>query len=469
MRTGSVVRPTSVSTAANAADGDGSGTPLSRDAVTDSNGASDIFLAAICAQDVDTRAFSQSLAGKFRHPRCATCHSMQRADTLAFVSSAVSTQTGGPQPHAGPPPGTGFPSNDPATCEQCHLNSTAFPVEAWQAPAASFDLRSKTVAELAVAAQNVPSDETEHFVTDPRVLWALDSGILPTVGGRNGVADDDHDGIDEPSDRDGIARPVPGGSAVFIQQIEEWNESGNLVTAAAAVTDITLVSRAASSTNAGDGASSRPQILYVPNGGFTAPGTVGTIYIVYQSDASDLVAGDTNGATDIFRTAIDLVADAAGNLDLVINGNATAVSATNGTTNVGDGASTMAVVGGASANVFAYLVNFLLRPAPKVLEDVARFRERYFAVKKTRALFEGWVASTGDVIHKGVTTAMYTMAGTAAPGSRRSSAHASTAPAKSKSSNARSKPSQPKGASTASRGGSARASSRTMRLLMWRR
>ena len=44
------------------------------------------------------------------------------------------------------------------------------------------------------------------------------------------------------------------------------------------------------------------------------------------------------------------------------------------------------------------------------------------------------------------------MAGTAAPGSRRSSAHASTAPAKSKSSNARSKPSQPKGASTASRG-----------------
>jgi PKD repeat protein len=341
-------------TAANAADGDGSGTPLSRDAVTDGNGASDVFLAAVCAQDVDTRAFSQSLAGKFRHPRCATCHSMQRADTLAFVSSATSTQAGGFQPHAGPPPGPTFPNNDPETCIPCHFNSTLVPVDAWQAPAASFDLRSKSVAELAVAAQNIPIDETEHFVTDPRVLWALDSGILPTVGGRNGVADDDHDGIDEPSDRDGIPRPVPGGSAVFIQQIEEWNESGNLVTAAAAVTDITLVSRAASSTNAGNGASSRPQIIYVPNGSFSAPGTVGTIYIVYQSDASDLVAGDANGATDIFRTVVDLVSDAAGNLDLVINGDATAVSATNGTTNVGNGAATMAVVGGTSADLVAF-------------------------------------------------------------------------------------------------------------------
>jgi len=356
-------------TDADAADGDGSGTALSRDAVTDGNGASDVFLAAICAQDVDTRAFSQSLAGKFRHPRCATCHRMQ-ASTWTLGSNPPTTATPGEgipgkQPflsatvalgeaHAGPQPGSGFPNNDPETCEQCHLNSTAFPVEAWQAPAASFDLLSKTVAELAVAAQNVPADESEHFVTDPRVLWALDSGILPTVGGRNGIADDDHDGIDEPSDRDGIARPVPGGSAVFIQQIEDWNESGNLVTAAGAVTDVTLVSRAASSTNAGDGASSRPQILYVPNGGFAAPGTVGTIYIVYQSDATDLVAGDTNGATDIFRTAIDLVADADGNLDLVINGDATLVSATNGTTNVGDGASTMAVVGGASANVVAF-------------------------------------------------------------------------------------------------------------------
>lgn len=341
-------------TDANAADGDGSGTALSRDAVTDSNGTSDIFLAAVCAQDVDTRAFSQSLAGKFRHPRCATCHSMQRSDTLAFVSSSTSSQVGGAQPHAGPPPGPTFPSNDPATCIPCHTNSTAAPVEAWQAPAASFDLRSKTVAELAVAAQNVPADETEHFVTDPRVIWALDSGILPTVGGRNGVADDDHDGIDEPSDRDGVPRPVPGGSEVFIQQIEDWNDSGNLVTAAGAVTDITLVSRATGTSNAGNGASSQAQVIYVPNGSFSAPGTVGTIYIVYQSDASDLVAGDSNGATDVFRTAVDLISDASGNLDLVVNGNATLVSSQNGAPAISNGASSMAVVGGANGDIVAF-------------------------------------------------------------------------------------------------------------------
>ena len=341
-------------TASSAANGDGNGTPLSRDTVTDGNGVSDIFLAAVCAQDVDTRAFSQSLAGKFRHPRCMTCHSMQAVGTNAFVSSSTSTQTGGAQPHAGPPPGPGFPNNDPATCIPCHTNSTLFPVPGWQAPAASFDLRNNTVADLAMRAMNVPADETEHFVTDPRVLWALDSGVLPTVGGRNGAADDDHDGIDEPSDRDGVIRRVPGGSAVFIQQIEDWNASGNLVTAADAVADITLVSRAASSTTAGDGASSRPQFVWVANGGFSAPGTVGTLFIVYQSDATDLVAGDTNGQTDIFRTAVDLVSDASGNLSLTVNGNATLVSATNGTTTAGNGAATMAVAGGATANRVAF-------------------------------------------------------------------------------------------------------------------
>lgn len=346
-------------TATDAVDGDGNGTPLSRDTVTDGNGVSDIFLAAVCAQDVDSRAFSQSLAGKFRHPRCMTCHSMQADGTNAFVSSATSTQLGGPQPHAGPPPGPGFPNNDPSTCIPCHANSTAFPVFGWQAPAASFDLRSETVAQLADRATRALSENEEHFITDDRVLWALDSGVLPTVGGRNGAADDDHDGIDEPSDRDGIPRPVPGGSAVFLQQIEDWKASGNIVTATDAVADITLVSRATNTTNAGNGASSRPQVVWVANGSFAAPGTVGTLYVVYQSDASDLATGDLNEASDIFRTAVDLVSDASGNLSLTVNGNATLVSATNGTiTNgtpaAGAAAATMAVVGGATANLVAF-------------------------------------------------------------------------------------------------------------------
>ncbi|MCK5941744.1 MAG: PKD domain-containing protein, partial [Planctomycetes bacterium] len=203
-------------------------------------------------------------------------------------------------------------------------------------------------------AQIPPTGDLEHFKTDPRVLWALDSGILPTVGGRNGVADDDHDGIDEPSDVDGTPRTVPGGSTTFIEQIDAWEAAGFPVSAAGAVCDVTLVSRAASSSSAGDGASTRPQVLYVPNGSFSAPGTVGTLYIVYQSDATDLVAGDGNGATDVFRTAVDLVSDASGNLDLQVNGNATLVSATNGTTTAGNGASSNPVIGGATGNLVAF-------------------------------------------------------------------------------------------------------------------
>ena len=68
-----------------------------------------------------------------------------------------------------------------------------------------------------------------------------------------------------------------------------------------------------------------------------------------------------------------------------------------------------------SEHDLSFLVN-IARGKAAIPIDPNQFRERYFTVNKTRALFEGWVASTGDVIHKGVTTAMYTMAGTAALG-----------------------------------------------------
>ena len=327
---------------------------ISRDTVTDGNGAKDVFVAAICAQDVDRNAFSQSLAGKFRHPRCVTCHSMQSPTTTAFVSAAAAQG----QPHAGPPPGATFPNNDPATCAPCHVESTAFPVVGWQAPAVTFDLRGESVAALAARAQVPPTGDLEHFVSDARVLWALDSGILPTVGGRNGVADDDHDGIDEPSDTDGTPRTVPGGSEVFIQQIQDWQNAGFPVTAADAVCDLTLASRANGSAAAGDGASTRPQVVFVPNGGFSNPGdTIGTLYIAYQSDATDLVAGDGNAASDVFRTAVDLVMlnDGNGTLDLQVNGNATLVSARNGTTSVGNAAANAPSIGGSNGEIVAFV------------------------------------------------------------------------------------------------------------------
>jgi PKD repeat protein len=343
-------------TASDAMNADGSGTALSRDYVLDGNAASDVFVAGICSQDVDTTAFSQSLAGKFRHPRCTTCHSMKADDTNAFVSSAISVQLGGAQPHLGPVPGAAFPNNSSVECAECHNSEdfTTFPIEDWQSPAVSFDLRNKTVEELAIAAGNVPSDEPRHFVNDERVLWALDSGVLPTRGGRNGAADDDHDGIDEASDRDGVIRTVPGGSAVFLQQIEEWSQGGFVTTAADAICDITLVSRAAFLTAAGNGASSRPQVTWEANSNFSAPGRVGTLFIVFQSDATNLIGGDNNGATDIFRTAVDLVSDSAGNLDLVTNGNAVLVSITADGATVGNGRSTMATVGGMDGNMVAF-------------------------------------------------------------------------------------------------------------------
>lgn len=346
-------------------DGDGGGTPLSRDATADGNGATDVFVAAISAQDVETRAFSQSLAGKFRHPRCVTCHSMQAATTTAFVSAASIGF-----PHQGPLPGPLFPNNDPATCAPCHVAGTAFPVPTWQAPAVSFDMRTDTVAQLVTRANNIPAGDIEHFVTDARVLWALDSGILPTIGNNNGVADDDQDGIDEPEDRDGTPRPVPGGSVVFLQEIEDWIASGKVPTAAAAVKDVTLASRAFGTTNAGNGASARPRVLWVPNPGFNpanavtaaASNPIGTLFVAFQSEASDLVAGDGNGASDVFRAAVELRAEedatgapAANGLNLVfVNSSTLLCSAVNATLNPGNAASTHAEIGGDNAQFVAF-------------------------------------------------------------------------------------------------------------------
>lgn len=350
------------STAAAADNGDGAGNPISRDATSDTNGASDVFVAAVSAVDIERRAFSQSLAGKFRHPRCTTCHSMQSATTQAFASS--------PLPHAGPPPGPTFPNNDPATCLPCHTNSTTFPVVGWQAPAASFDMRTETVAQLADRATRVPVGDTEHFVNDARVLWALDSGILPTVGGRNGIADDDHDGVFEPEDEDGVPRTVPGGSVNFIREIQDWNASGRVVTAAGAVRDVTLVSRANATTNAGNGASRRPRLLWVPNPSFNpvspavaaATNPVGTVYVVFESDANDLTAGDGNGATDVYRALVQVRVEedatntpTPGGINLVyLDGSTVLVSARNGTTTAGNGASSNPVIGGSNGQFVAF-------------------------------------------------------------------------------------------------------------------
>jgi PKD repeat protein len=348
-----------VTTAAAANNGDGAGTPLARDTTADTNGAADVFVAAISAQSIDRRAFSQSLAGKFRHPRCATCHSMSAPDTQAFVSSTL--------PHAGPPPGVGFPFRQPEVCAPCHVTSNTFPVIGWQSPdSATFDIRPKTVAQLVQMAQNVPVDETEHFVSDKRVLWALDSGVLPAVGGRNGVADDNQDGVLETEDTDGVARTVPGGSVAFLKEITDWRASGMLVSNAAAVRDLTLVSRQTGTSNAGNGASTAPQLKWVANASFdpnnpAATNPIGTLFVAFQSTASDLTAGDGNVAMDVFRAAVELRAeeDAAGaalvgGLNLVTLNSTVLCSAPSAAANAGNGASGRPTIAGANAEFVAF-------------------------------------------------------------------------------------------------------------------
>lgn len=341
----------------------GSGAPLSRDNTADGNGQPDVFLAVLSAGDVEPAAFSQSLAGKFRHPRCTTCHSMQASDTLAFVSS--------PQVHAGPVPGPGFPNNDPAACVDCHVTGSNDPVPGWQAPDATFDLRTKTVAQLAEAAQNAPEGELVHFFEDKRVLWALDSGVMPRVGDRNGIADDDHDGVLEPEDTDGVVRTVPGGSEQFLQEIRDWIDGGRVVTCASAVKDVTLVSRVAGSTSAANGASNGPRLLFVPNPLFnptsaaTAQATnpVGTVYVAFVSTAGDLVPGvDGNGVADVYRATVEVRVEEdvngnplAGGLNLRVLPTATRLaSAVDGSTLAGNGLSGSPAIAGADGQLIAF-------------------------------------------------------------------------------------------------------------------
>ncbi|MFN7670945.1 MAG: PKD domain-containing protein, partial [Planctomycetota bacterium] len=350
-------------TSAAADNADGAGGRLSRDGATDGNGASDVFLAAVSAQDIERRAFSQSLAGKFRHPRCTTCHSMQSPTTQAFVSSATAAV---PQPHAGPPPGPGFPALDGSTCAPCHFGATTVPLATWKAPAANFDMRTDTVAQLAQRATLIPTGEPNHFTTDERVIWALDSGVLPTVGGRNGAADDDHDGIDEPEDRDGVRRTVPGGSAAFLREISDWNASGRVTSCTQAVRDVTLVSRAGGSPVAGNGGSRRPSLVFVRNPAFNPANPtaqpVGEALIAFESDASNLGPADGNGATDVYvaRYRVVVVEDATtttralDGLQLQQVGVATLASAVSGAATAGNGASTQPAIGGSNGELVAF-------------------------------------------------------------------------------------------------------------------
>ena len=95
--------------AADNAAGMGASAFLDHTGAPDASGVEDVFVAAVVEEDVDISAFSFSLAGKFRHPRCVNCHSLSAEPgftsgppTTVFRGSTHPTVDG-----AAPQPGSG--------------------------------------------------------------------------------------------------------------------------------------------------------------------------------------------------------------------------------------------------------------------------------------------------------------------------------------------------------------------------
>jgi PKD repeat protein len=335
-------------TAAPANNADGMGTPLDPDAPADTNGASDVFVAAVDSASIDTRAFSYAIAGKMRHPRCTTCHQMN-VDVVANPNALPPTAfLNDPSVHAigGVPP---LNDTSQENCKDCHF-------EDWFAPSANFDLRDETTQQLFQRAQIAPTGLAEHFLSDIRVTWALDNGELPF----GEPADDDHDGIDEPEDHDGVGRFVPGGRADFERRFEEWEASGlKFDSAEDAVQRITLASRSSAGNTAGNAAASQPALAYAANPayvhGVSNPNTVpvGFVHVAYTSNATNMVGGTANGVSDVFRTTLNAFQLADGMLDLRFASTAyVSVDAFGGNSN---GASNSPSIGGATGQRVAFV------------------------------------------------------------------------------------------------------------------
>ncbi|MEZ5978969.1 MAG: PKD domain-containing protein [Planctomycetota bacterium] len=275
-----------------------------------------VFVAAVDSDSIDERAFSYSMAGTMRHARCMTCHQMN-VDPAALEPGQLPPTPFLTQEHfvlgGGKPPLNDFDSHD---CIGCHF-------EDWLAPGPSFDLRNEGTRDLFVRAQTPPSGLDVHFRTDPRVLWALGDGATPF----GGAADDDHDGIDEPEDHDNVRRHAPGGATGFVRRLDDLLSTADPVTgelefssAPNAVQDVVLVSRNVAGNGSGNGASRAPSITYVPNPSYdpafpTATHT-GTLYVAYESDATNMSGGTTAGFTDVFRVAIEVHVRNDGTIDL---------------------------------------------------------------------------------------------------------------------------------------------------------
>lgn len=144
------------------------------------------------ASPTDPVKFSDTLYGKFQHPRCLQCHQ--------FNSRAK--------------PGRAYTSHRARyLCDNCHTNRlTGLPKGEWMAPHEKMDWSGKSPRETClIAKQNMGTGDVNskllaHLLHDERVHWALDNGMTPM----------------------GKFPSVPGGSEEWARNVRAWAEDGML-------------------------------------------------------------------------------------------------------------------------------------------------------------------------------------------------------------------------------------------------
>ncbi|MGE3166802.1 MAG: PKD domain-containing protein [Planctomycetota bacterium] len=246
----------------------------------DTNGASDVFLVAVAnlsnSEGIPT-VFNQELVEVFEHPRCQTCH--------GFPVTAPSGHPGGFDPAA--------------QCSNCHTSqATGIANMVWIAPLSvgvDLDFRNKTAQEIVDQIEAWETDKLAldptfdlltHFNADPRIEWAITSGLVP------------------------LGRPtretVPVEFSRFLALTAAWDAAGRPVTTEAAIESTVLVSQVAGGA-AALAASSQPSITYVPA---VAPGPadpVGVLFVAFVSSASNLPGMVTTvGARNVYRARVEV-------------------------------------------------------------------------------------------------------------------------------------------------------------------
>lgn len=291
-------------TATDAANADGSGTPLVRETPppVDGNGASDVFAAAVIRSSnpgsTTPNTFTQAIAPVMRHPRCVTCHSFHYPGGFGSGGqhtggNSIGTNTG---------------------CLGCHdsdigLSETGGAID-WRAPTVAqgdFDFRNKTTAQLyqMVMTNSVPG-VVAHLKHDDRIFWAIESGLAPQPPGTNlgdvPISKAQWDALVQAWAQGGLPPQFGGTGTGF-----KFDTSG-------AVLDLTLVSKKkdASFNEAGDAASQHPHAVYVPDPAYdpssSAPQTAGRLHVVFASDATDFLqfVGAPSVARDVWHAVVEV-------------------------------------------------------------------------------------------------------------------------------------------------------------------